>query len=233
MSSTRGLLAIGGFPAADLLPPLERIRLRQRAAIRGMLRAMLVLAVLTGVATLGVSGLALDAELRLQGERDRSAALLAAQLEYAEVQAKQGVLVEVSNARTGVTAGELDWSALLAEIRGVLPAGVTVVAVDGRLTATDVFGALPAGETGPAEPEPLRQDSIGSFRLTASSPTVPDIKAWLASLETLTGFAGIAPPASVVEAQDGSYTVTIEVLLNTDAYLGRFAPDATTDEGDD
>ena len=103
-----------------------------------------------------------------------------------------------------------------------------LTSVTGDLSAGDGIGTSAEAEGAEAEPEPLRQNSIGSFRLDATSPTVPDVESWLDDLEGVTGFAGIAPPVSVVGSEGASYTVTIEVLINQDAFLSRYAPE--TDE---
>lgn len=219
-------LVLGAVPRADLLPASARDAIRRRPIVRRLVIGVIGLALVVALAVAGATVFSLTAQAQLQAERDRSEALLAQQLEYAEARAIDAALTEATISRQGITSREVDWDALMAEIRGTLPAGVLLVSVDGELTAADSVGSTSAEEGGAeGEPEPLRQDSVASIRINATSPTVPDVEAWLADLETITGFAGIAPPTSVVGSEGASYTVTIEFLLNEESYLGRYAPE--------
>lgn len=217
---------LGGFPRVDLLPPATRDAIRRRPIVRRLVIAVIGVALIVGVAVAGASVLAFAANALLAAERDRSELLLAQQLEFAEARSIASALDESEAARQVATSAEVDWEALLAEIKATLPAGVQLISVDGTITSSGAVGAGGAEGDATTEPEPLRQDSIGSFRINATSPTVPDVQAWLNDLESVTGFAGIAPPVSVVGSEGASYTVTIEVLLNDEAFLGRYAPEA-------
>lgn len=217
-------LELGGIPRADLLPAAARDAIRRRPIVRRLIIGVIVVALVTVLTVVGATLLALAAQAELDAERARTDSLVAQQLEFAEARAIDAALTESTSARIIGTSVEVDWEALLGEIRGTLPDGVLLVSVDGTLTTGDAIGAEGA-DRGNDEPEPLRQDSIGSFRINATSPTVPDIEAWLNDLESITGFAGIAPPVSVVGSEGASYSVTIEVLLNEEAYLGRYAPE--------
>ena len=229
-------LQLGGMPRADLLPPAAREAIRRRPIVRRLVIGVIGVALVVALAVAAVTIYAFTAQAALQAERDRSNLLLAQQAEFAEARAIDAALTETTNSRIVATAAEIDWENLMSQIRGTLPEGVLLVSVDGELTAPDAVG--PGGETdggAEGEPEPLRQDSVASIRINATSPTVPDVQAWLRDLETVTGFAGIAPPTSVVGSEGASYTVTIEFLLNEEAYLGRYAPetDEPTDESAD
>jgi hypothetical protein len=228
-------LELGGMPRVDLLPASTREALRRRPIVRRLIRGLVALTVVVALAIAGSVYLALTAQAELRAENDRTVALLAQQAEFAEAQSIDATLDEITASRQVAMTAEIDWEALLDEIRATLPSGVSLVSIDGELTSRAAFGAYASefsGQLG-AEPEPLRRNSIGSFRITASSTTVPDVKAWLEDLESITGFAGIAPPVSVISLDVGTYTVTIEVLLDERAYLGRFAtePAPTENEG--
>lgn len=219
------MVQLGSFPRVDLLPPATRDAIRRRPIVRRLVIGVIGVALVVVVVAAGASVLAFAANALLAAERDRSELLLAQQAEFAEARSIAGALAESEAARQVGTSAEVDWEALLAEIKATLPAGVQLVSVDANITASDAVGAGSTGGGGPTEPEPLRQHSIGSFRINATSPTVPDVQAWLNDLEGVTGFAGIAPPVSVVGSEGASYTVTIEVLLNDEAFLGRYAPE--------
>lgn len=226
-------LHLGGTPRADLLPASAREAIRRRPIVRRLVLAVSLLAIITVLAVVGATILSFIAQGQLQAERDRSELLLAQQQEFAEARAIDAALTESINSRQAVTSVEIDWESLLAEVRSTLPAGVLLVSVDGEITDGGAPSASATGGDGEGEPEPLRQDSVASIRINATSPTVPDVEAWLADLEGVTGFAGIAPPTSVVGSEGASYTVTIEFLLNEEAFLGRYAPEATETEGEE
>lgn len=219
-------VVVGAFPRVDLLPPATKDAIRRRPIVRRLLIGVAIVALVVGLAVAGSMLLALTANVRLQAERDRSELLLSQQLEFAEARSIANELDESIAARQVAPAIEVDWEALIEEIRATLPTGVLLTSVDGSVEVDDPD----AGEQPTEEPEPLRQDSVGSFRISATSPTVPDVEAWLDRLEGITGFAGIAPPVTVVGSDGASYTVTIEVLLNDEAFLGRFAAADPTDE---
>lgn len=209
-----------GAPArADLLPRSVKEAIRRRPIVRRLVIGVIGVALVTILATVGATFLAISAQARLQAEQARSESLLAQQLEFAEARAVNNAVTEATAARGAATSTEVDWESLLQEIRGTLPAGVVLVSVDG---ATRVASG---------DEQPLRQDSVGSFRINANSETVPDVEAWLDQLEGVTGYAGIAPPITVSGSEGATYTVTIEVLLDQTAYLGRFA--APAEEGEE
>lgn len=220
-------LEMGSVPRADLLPAAARNAIRRRPIVRRLILGLILLALVVVLAVAGATVVSLAAQGQLQAERDRSEMLLAQQLEFVEARAIDAALTEATNSRIAVTSVEIDWESLLAEVRSTLPPGVLLVSVDGVIIDGDSPDA--GGEEGETdgEPEPLRQDSVASISISATSPTVPDVEAWLADLESVTGFAGIAPPTSVVGSEGASYTVTIEFLLNEEAFIGRYAGEST------
>lgn len=224
-------LPLGAFPRADLLPASARDAIRRRPIVRRLIIGVIGVVLIVAVAIAASAVYAITAGVLLDAERQRSESLLAQQLEYAEARAIDAALTETTSSRIVATSAEVDWEALLTEIRGTLPAGVLLVSVDAELTADGVGSE--GGGGGADAPEPLRQASIGSFRINATSATVPDVEAWLNDLESITGFAGIAPPVSVIGSEGATYTVTIEVLLNEGAFLGRYAPESGDAAGND
>lgn len=214
-------VAVGGAPRADLLPPSVREAIKRRPLVRRLVALVLLVALVTAGGVAGATYLALNAQQALADEQRRSEDLLAQQLQFADARAINNALDNAVIAREAATSAEVDWEALLDEIRASLPPGLVLVSVDG------------ATRVAPAEDEPLRQDSIGSFRINANSPTVPDVESWLIDLEGVTGYAGIAPPITVSGSEGASYSVTIEVLLDTSAYLGRFSTASETDASEE
>lgn len=217
-------LTLGGFPRVDLLPAAAREAIRRRPIVRRLIVGVALFAVVVLAAVVGATLLSLASAALLQAERDRSTTLINQQLEFADARAVDLALKESVAAQKVATLAESDWNALIAEIRASLPAGVNLSSVEGSIL---VDGDEDAGND---EPEPLRQESVGSFAITATSPTVPDVEAWLERLADITGFAGIAPPVSVSGSDGAGYEVEIEVLINEGVFIGRFL-EPTEEEG--
>lgn len=223
------VIEIGGLARADLLPASVREAIKRRPVVRRLVALVLLVAVVVAAAVAGATYLALNAQASLQAEQERSESLLAQQLQFVDARTVANAVDETTAAKTAATATEADWNALLAEIRGTLPEGVLLTSVSGQIRAADT-----------GEEIPLRQNSVGSFTINAISDTVPNVEAWIAQLETITGYAGIAPPVSVTGGDGAVYQVSIEVLLDEGAFLLRFAPEEsaggddtdTTDEED-
>lgn len=213
-------VVVGAMPRADLLPTSVKEAIRRRPIVRRLVITVFLVAVVTILAVIGATLLEIGARAQLAQEQARSETLLAQQLEFAEARAISGAVDETVAARAVATASEADWNALLGEIRATLPVGVLLVSVAGEIRAADT-----------GEEIPLRQNSVGSFTINAISDTVPNVEAWIASLETLTGFAGIAPPVTITGGEGSVYTVSIEVLLDEVAFLGRYAEDIPEGSG--
>lgn len=230
-------LRLGAVPRADLLPVAAREAIRRRPIVRRLIAGVIGVAAVTVLAIAGATVYDITAQVQLQAERDRSETLLAQQLEFAEAKALSDGVAEGETARVGVMATEVDWLDLYTEIRASLPTGIILDSVDGTVLESIVKEDASEGSGEDGE-DPLRQESVGSIVITATSATVPDVQAWLDALASLTGFAGIAPPTTVTGSPDTGYTVSIEVLINEGAYIERFdeEPDGadagTTDEGD-
>lgn len=218
---TEDVIEIGGVARADLLPASVREAIKRRPVVRRLVALVLLVVVVVTAAIAGATYLALNAQASLQAEQERSESLLAQQLQFVDARTVANAVDETTAAKTAATATEADWNALLAEIRGTLPEGVLLTSVSGQIRAADT-----------GEEIPLRQNSVGSFTINAISDTVPNVEAWIAQLETITGYAGIAPPVSVTGGDGAVYQVSIEVLLDEGAFLLRFAPEEPVD-GDD
>jgi len=220
-STPKTLISVGGTPRADLLPPEVRAAYRGKAVVRMLLILVVTLALIVagGVAYAAVRSM--TSLSSLQRERDLSTELLARQLDFAEARQISNQVDDALEARTLATATEIDWNATLDEVRATLPAGVTLTTL--AIAPVDPDEVNASGE--PANP--LQQEAVAAITITAFSPTVPDVEAWFDDLEQITGFAGIAPPATVTEGEAGEsgaagYVVGLELLLNEEAYLLRF-----------
>lgn len=215
-------IAVAATPRADLLPIAVKEAIKRRPIVRRLVVVVAFVLVLTLAAVAGATYLAVAAQQSLANEQARSEQLLAAQIEFAEARQISSDVDEAIAAQRVATLTEPDWNALLGEIRATLPAGVLLTSLSGTLSPTES-----------AEEIPLRQDSVGSFSISAISDTVPNVESWIAELESLTGFAGIAPPVSVAGGSGSVYTVEIEVLINTDVFINRFAAEIDSAENEE
>lgn len=206
-------MVIGAMPRADLLPIAVKEAIKRRPIVRRLIALVALVLVLTLAGVAGATFLSLAAQQALANEQARSEQLLAQQLEFADARAVAGEVEEAIAARQAATQAEIDWNALIVEIRQTLPPGLILQSIGGQTQTV-----------GQDEEAPLRQDSVASFRITANSPTVPDVETWLANLESVPGFAGIAPPVSVSGSESATYTVTLEFLVDETVFLERFAP---------
>ena len=219
MTAQKSFIRVGAIPRADLLPPEIRAAYRGKVVVRVLIILVITVAVVVAGAVGYASLRSITSQSFLQLERDRSTELQARQLEFAEARQIANQVDEAIEARKVATVAEIDWKAYLDEVRGTLPAGVSLRTV--AIAPIDREAAGSGGE--PANP--LQQESISAITITAFSKTVPDVESWFDDLEGITGFAGIAPPATVTEEGEGEaagYTVSLELLVDEEAYLMRF-----------
>ena len=69
---------------------------------------------------------------------------------------------------------------------------------------------------------PLQQARVATLTLTLTSPSLPEVPAWLEALEDLPGYADGAP-SSIIRGGEGSFAVTLILHMNDGAYSNRFA----------
>jgi hypothetical protein len=207
---------LGGPPRADLLPPevLEghKQRARQRSLWLGVVGAVLVAVVGTGAAFLFNVTSALD----LAAEQGESVSLQTELGEHSEVRDIKSNLATSQEARRVGGSTDIDWKTYLTNLEATLPVGVAITSVDVETGSPITDYAQPT--------VPLEGARIGTLTFEATSPTLPSIPAWLDGLETLQGFVD-AVPNSVAIVDDGTYTVSITLHINAEAFSGRFAPE--------
>lgn len=222
-SSKEQVLVIGGVPRADLLPPEVRLAGRDRRRVRylvyGVIGAL-------GLAVLGVIyafGASIASQASLVAEQERTAELVEKQEQFAVARATAAQIDAILNARQLAMATEINWNESFKEIEASLPEGVTITSV--KIDSISPIDELPVSDV------PLQLGYVAALTVTASSLTVPDVEQWLDNLAAVTGFAGVAPPVSVVEGEDG-YVVSIQILLNSEAFELRFADKVDGDVAD-
>ena len=214
-------LTVGGAPRADLLPPEVRAAYKGKAVVR----MLVILVVTVAVIVAGGVGYAtirsITSQALLQLERDRSLDLLARQFDYAEAKQIANKVDAAIAARAVATATDIDWRAYLDEVGATLPSGVELT----QLVISPVVAGEEVGASDAPTENPLQQAAVATITITATSLTVPDVEAWFDDLAGVTGFAGIAPPATVAGSPAEGYVVGLELLVNDEAYLTRFPND--------
>lgn len=218
-----GGLVIGGPARADLLPPEVGAAAQGRVARRNAI-ALVVLAVLVVVAAYaGATFLALGAQAQLDAASQRTQELVTEQAKYAEVRQVTAMLATAAAAKQVGMSTEIDWEDYLTDIQASLPAGTLV---------TNVVAETATPLTDFNQPSvPLQGDRIGELTFTATSPSLPDVEAWLQALSKLDGYVDASPGSISLNEETGTYEVAIKMHINKDALLLRF-DDAARDARD-
>ena len=215
-------LVLGGVPRADLLPPEVGLAAKARSLRRGLsmlvVAAMVVVGVGYGLATLRAS----QTQQQLDAENARTASLLAEQAKYVEVRSVNNRLKVTTAARQVGASTEINWQAYLQSIQASLPAGTSITTFKATSGSPLVAFAPPT--------VPLQGERIAELAFSATSPSLPDVQAWLDALTTLKGFVD-ASPGTVTLASGGVYQVTITMHINEGALANRYADDAVKDGG--
>ena len=211
-------LVLGGVPRANLLPPEVGLAVKARKMRRGLsvlvIAAMVLVAAGYGLATFRAS----TAQGALDDENARTASLLAEQAKYVEVRSVNNTLKLTTAARQVGASTEINWQAYLQSIQASLPAGTTV---------TDFTAASGSPWAAFLQPTvPLQGERIAELVFTATSPSLPDVQAWLNALRTLKGFVDASPGTVELQEDDGTYEVKITMHISQEALSNRFAPKA-------
>jgi hypothetical protein len=206
-------LVLGGEPRVNLLPP----EVLEQAADRLLRKKLLMATAGTLVlVVLGVGGAALHATnsaLQLVTAQADTAALLAEQGEYVAVRQVQSQVETAVAARAVGGWTEIDWKAYLQQVRAALPADVGIEAV--TVDSTSPLTAFPQPTA------PLQNARVATLTVILASPTLPTVPQWLEQLQGLPGMADAAA-GSITAVENGGYTVTVTMHVNSDAFSGRF-----------
>ncbi|MCS0498630.1 PilN domain-containing protein [Protaetiibacter mangrovi] len=218
----RKAVPLGAAPRVSLMPPELGERNRQLGVQRGLRLLMFAVVVLTIAAVGGAWYLAFSATLAAQAEQARTTDLLAEQAKYADVQYAI-TQVEVGDAALKVGGStEIDWQDYLGRVQASLPAGVALDSF--TVDASTVTEQYPQSST------PLQGARIATLQFSAISPSLPEIPDWLNRLKELPGYVD-ATPGSVSRSDDGSYTASIEMHIDSQAYSNRLTAEDATTEG--
>lgn len=220
--ATGPALMLGATPGVDLLPREVRDTRKSNRTRRGVI----AVAVLAIVATAGGGAAAtyasIVAEVRLASAEQRTEALLARQSEFVEVTTLQRQIEERTAARQVITGTEIDWQAVLTDVRATLPAGaiVTSLAVDG---ASPMQAYAQAGV-------PLQGPRVATVTFSIESSSILSASTVVDALAAVPGFVDVqVPSASVVDETVGETSQAIAetsfvLHLGEGAYSARYTP---------
>jgi len=213
------------LPQVDLLPPEIR-----SARTLGTLKRWLAIAVL-GTVVVAALGYLLasvqqsDADAMVAEKQAETDRLLTAQLAYSEVPRVLGRADLVRAARAFGMSTEVLWADYLDAIVATAPPGVTVETI-GYTGASPLTAAVPPTNV-------LLTSSVGTVTLIGRAPTVPDVAAWMAALDSIHGLRDSWVSTTEVSA-DGTtpyYAVTSSVQVDAGAYALRFSTDQQKGDG--
>jgi len=214
-------LVVGGESRVDLLPPEVLARSQAKRARRG-LAALVVFAVLVSGGGYAFAALLAGSNgAALAAEQERTTMILKQQAEFGEVTVVENRLAAVEQAAQVGVSTEIDWKSYVDSVQAVLPEGVTITDLQSD-TATPM-AAYAQSES------PLQGARIATLVFTGTSADIPQVERWLVSLESLPGFVD-AVPGSISTGEEGGYSATITMHINTVAYSGRFQPVADEQE---
>jgi len=208
------LIALGGQPRANLLPPSVILAQRGRRAVRVMLAVVVAAAVIVVAGIAGSGWWALTQSAALAAERARTDQLLADQAQYADVNAAIAGLTKRTDAVALVGASDILWADYLALVRGTLPDGTA-------LTGASIEATSPISAVTPDE-SALNRDRAASIVMTVSSQDLPAVQSLIDQLATLPGYTD-AVLNSINLDPSGLYLATVSLGVDESVYSARFA----------
>lgn len=204
----------GGVPRANLLPPSVLQAAKGRQVLRGMMIA-LAASVAVAVAGSALAGVfAMSHGMALAEGRAKTDALLAQQLEYADVSTTLSSIDALGAARQAVGSTDVLWADYLSELRGTLPTGVQITAATVEATSPTTVVAVGASA--------LSAPQAANLKLTVSSSDLASVQAWMNNLGGLSGYAD-AMLTSVTRSPEGVYASVVSLSVDDTIYSGRFA----------
>jgi hypothetical protein len=207
-------LILGGMPRVSLIPPEVLDGRKARGVRRALLWGVLGVLLITVAAIGGTALLGLKAQAGLADAQAQTGELLAEQGKYVEVKKTQND-VDLAQAAQQVGAStEIDWKDYLDKVQATLPA-------DAALKSVAVNSATPLA-TYEQPTAPLQGSRVATLVFQATSPVLPVVPTWLASLATLPGFSDATPDSVTLDDTTHQYTVTITMHIDDAAFDKRF-----------
>ncbi|WP_423922085.1 hypothetical protein ACPEEZ_02040 [Frigoribacterium sp. 2-23] len=212
-SNKDAVLAVGGAPRVDLLPPEVRAERRAGVTVRRMWMGVVAVAAAVAIAIGAASLHAVQAKSDLNTAQGETQSLLLEQGKYQEVRNTQNEVDLISAAQAVGGASEIAWPDFLGKIQATLPNGVVVVTI-----TIDQMSPLLAYQQPTA---PLQGARVATVTFTAESVTLPSVPDWLDGLTTLPGYVDAAPGS--VSLEEGVYKADVTMHINEKAFSNRYS----------
>lgn len=212
----RGIIAIGGLPRVDLLPPEVRAERRAAVHVRRAWTAVAGLAILVVVAGGTAALYAQGSEATLASAQNQTSFLASQTMKYSAVKTTQGQVDLIDAARKVGGSTDINWPAYLAKVQATLPSGMTLATVT-------IDSASPVASYAQAT-TPLEGQRVATLTFSATSTSLPSVPTWLTKLATLPGYTDAQ--AGTIQLQTGVYTAGVVVHIDEKAFS-----DAYTKEG--
>lgn len=217
-----GPIVVGGEPRIDFLPTETKKRKENRRQRRSFVALVIIVAIACGLGYYSSTALAVASQDALEAERLRTKELLAEQSQYAEAAAAVSELRTVKNAQLVGSSTEIIWADYLAKVRSALPPEASFVeyAVDG----------LSSIETLPLVNVLLQRPRVATITFVFATPTVQVADAVLVSLQGQPFYADSTISLVDWDTEHQYYAVTSTIHITSEAFAGRFAEAAETDD---
>ncbi|MFF1878190.1 hypothetical protein [Leifsonia sp. NPDC058230] len=210
------IIVVGDEPRVDLLPPEVRASRRSKGTRRalgyGVLATVLVMVVAVG----GGFALNVAAQAKLLVTQSQTVSILAQQQKFMDARTVQNEVATAQAAQQVGASTEIDWSPYLASIQSILPPSVTVQTVN-------VDSSSPLALYGQSS-DPTQKPRVATVAFTAETSTLPDVPAWLRSLEKLPGFADGVAGTITLDQTTNIYTAGVTLHVDQRAFAKRFEP---------
>ena len=206
MFSTKNEVVFGAPLRADFLPDQIRARKANKRSERNMVRAIVVTALLCASALVGMSSFENTSAVALSSQNDKLAQALAKQAQYAGLSSMIGNIKVHSAANAIIGYNDVDWGAIVAQLKAGLVSGDSLASVTLNTMAASSADASTVPQTVPGQ--------VGSLNLSVSVQDLKTLAAWMRTLPRVAGYLD-DKLVSVNETNSG-YTAQLTMALGTE-----------------
>jgi hypothetical protein len=209
-------IVVGDEPRVDLLPPEVRAARRSKGTRSALGYGVLATVVVSVLAVGGGFALNVAAQARLLVTQAQTTSILGQQQKFMDARTVQNEVATAKAAQQVGASTEIDWSTYLANIQAILPPTVTVKTVNVDSSSTMALYAQSS--------DPTQKPRVATVSFTAETPTLPDVTAWLRSLEQLPGFTDGVASTFALDQSTNVYTASVTMHVDQRAFAKRFEP---------
>jgi Tfp pilus assembly protein PilN len=217
--------AVRFVPVRASLLPDEVISSRRTQLVRKQVLLALVIVVGLMIAWFGMSWWQTStSNSDLDDAQHRTVALQNQQHEFAPLVDAQAKADTIRTQLQKLMVGDLSWKAMLTTLSAKAPAGVHLTTVTGKIvTATSTKNGTSISSSVLNQTGKL---SVGTLSVTGTASDKRSVAAYADRLATVKGLT--APLITNVAADNHTVTFTVDLIVTTDAFGGRYAVSPTT-----